>query len=109
MTCDKSCPVSVSSLCAPCLDTLEIKNVVLMGININTCVLNNSFTAFKFDYRFAVLSDCAASMYGGDLHVPERQNIARCLGWVVTNEQFFEKLNAGAVAGQPGHTARVSA
>jgi nicotinamidase-related amidase len=74
------------------LDTLGVKTVVLMGINTNTCVLNTAFTAFNFDYRVVVLSDCVASMYGDDLHVLGLQNISRCLGWVVTNEQFFEKL-----------------
>ena len=74
------------------LQTLGVKNVVLMGINTNTCVLNTSFTAFNFDYRVVVLSDCAASMYGDDLHVLGLQNVARCLGWVLSNEQLFEKL-----------------
>lgn len=76
------------------LDTLGVKNVVMMGINTNTCVLNTSFTAFNFDYRVVVLSDCVASMYGDDLHVLGLQNIARCLGWVISNEQFFEKIGA---------------
>jgi nicotinamidase-related amidase len=74
------------------LDALKISNVVLMGINTNTCVLNTAFTAFNFDYRVVVLSDCVASMYGDDLHVLGLQNVARCLGWVITNEQFFEKV-----------------
>jgi nicotinamidase-related amidase len=80
------------------LDTLGAKNVVLMGINTNTCVLNTSFTAFNFDYRVVVLSDCVASMYGDDLHVLGLQNVARCLGWVITNEQLFEKIRADAMA-----------
>ena len=74
------------------LDCLRIRNLVLMGINTNTCVLNTSFTAFNYDYRVVVLSDCVASMYGDDLHVLGLQNVARCLGWVITNQQFFEKL-----------------
>jgi nicotinamidase-related amidase len=74
------------------LDTLGVKNLLLMGINTNTCVLNTSFSAFNFDYRVVVLSDCVASMYGDDLHVLGLQNVARCLGWVITNEQLFEKL-----------------
>jgi biuret amidohydrolase len=75
------------------LDTLGVKSVVLMGINTNTCVLNTAFTAFNFDYRVVVLSDCVASMYGDDLHVLGLQNVARCLGWVITNEQFVDKIN----------------
>jgi biuret amidohydrolase len=74
------------------LDTLGVKSVVLMGINTNTCVLNTAFSAFNFDYRVVVLSDCVASMYGDDLHVLGLQNVARCLGWVITNEQLFDKL-----------------
>lgn len=35
-------------------------------------------------------------MYGDDLHVLGLQNIARCLGWVITNEQLFEKLRNSA-------------
>jgi len=78
------------------LDTLGVRNVVLMGINTNTCVLNTAFSAFNFDYRVVVLSDCVASMYGDDLHVLGLQNIARCLGWVITSGQFFEKIGEGA-------------
>ena len=63
----------------------------------NTCVLNTSFTAFNFDYRVVVLSDCVASMYGDDLHVLGLQNVARCLGWVITNEQLFEKLGSAEI------------
>jgi len=74
------------------LETLKVKNVVLMGINTNTCVLNTSFTAFNYDYRVVVLPDCVASMYGDDLHVLGLQNVARCLGWVISNEQLFAKL-----------------
>jgi nicotinamidase-related amidase len=83
------------------LDILKAKTVVLMGINTNTCVLNTAFTAFNFDYRVVVLSDCVASMYGDDLHVLGLQNVSRCLGWVVTNEQFFEKLKEESHELQP--------
>jgi nicotinamidase-related amidase len=74
------------------LDMLGVKTTVFMGINTNTCVLNTSFTAFNYDYRVVVLSDCVASMYGDDLHVLGLQNISRCLGWVISNQQFFEKM-----------------
>jgi nicotinamidase-related amidase len=78
------------------LDTLGVRNTAFMGINTNTCVLNTSFTAFNFDYRVVVLADCVASMYGDDLHALGLQNVARCLGWVLTNEQLFEKIRASA-------------
>jgi nicotinamidase-related amidase len=78
------------------LGILGVKNVCLMGINTNTCVLNTAFTAFNHDYRVIVLSDCVASMYGDDLHVLGLQNVARCLGWTLDNAEFREKLEAGA-------------
>jgi nicotinamidase-related amidase len=56
-----------------------------MGINTNTCVLNTAFTAFNLNYEVVVLSDCVASMYGEDLHVFGLQNVARCIGWVLSN------------------------
>lgn len=83
------------------LDVLKTKTVVLMGINTNTCVLNTAFSAFNFSYRVVVLSDCVASMYGDDLHELGLQNVSRCLGWVITNEQFFEKLKEEKHALQP--------
>jgi nicotinamidase-related amidase len=77
------------------LQVLGIKNVCLMGINTNTCVLNTAFTAMNKDYRVVVLSDCVASMYGDDLHELGLQNIFRCLGWVADNSTFKAKLEQG--------------
>jgi nicotinamidase-related amidase len=79
------------------LEILRVKNVILMGINTNTCVLNTAFTAFNHDYCVVVASDCVASMYGDDLHVLGLQNVARCLGWVFSNEDIKAKLEQGAV------------
>src|SRR5215831_12178917 len=68
------------------LKGLGASTVALMGINTNTCVLNTAFSAFNLDYRVLVLSDCVTSMYGEDLHVLGLQNVARCLGWVLSNQ-----------------------
>jgi len=65
-----------------------------MGINTNTCVLNTAFTAHNLNYRTVVLSDCVASMYGDDLHELGLQNIQRCLGWVISNDEFKQKIDA---------------
>lgn len=87
------------------LDVLGVKTLCIMGINTNTCVLNTSFTAFNNDYRVVVLSDCVGSMYGDDLHALGLQNVARCLGWVVTNEQLVAKMGAGAPAARAARAA----
>jgi biuret amidohydrolase len=77
------------------LRILGVKTVVLTGINTNTCVLNTAFSALDRDFAVVVISDCVASMYGEDLHVFGLQNIARCIGWVLTVGEFEEKLKAG--------------
>ena len=77
------------------LNALGAKNVCLMGINTNTCIMNTAFTAFNKDYSTVVLSDCVASMYGDDLHELGLQNIFRCIGWVADNETFKAKLEEG--------------
>jgi biuret amidohydrolase len=74
------------------LKSLGVRTICLMGINTNTCVLNTAFTAFNLNYQVVVLSDCVASMYGEDLHVFGLQNVARCIGWVLSNEQLCAKL-----------------
>ncbi len=40
------------------------------------------------------------SMYGPDLHVLGLQNVMRCLGLVLDNEEFMEKVAEGAEAGK---------
>ena len=73
---------------------LEVDTVVLMGINTNTCVLCAAFESFNLAYKTVVISDCVASMYGQDLHALGLQNVARCLGWVLTVNGFKEKVKA---------------
>ena len=74
------------------LRTLDIKTVVLMGINTNTCVMNTAFSAFNRDFQVVVIEDCVASMYGEDLHVLGLENVKRCLGYVLSASEFKEKI-----------------
>lgn len=87
------------------LRILGVKTVVLTGINTNTCVLNTAFSALDRDFAVVVIADCVASMYGEDLHAFGLQNIARCIGWVLTVEEFEEKVKAGAAREAVGVTA----
>ena len=74
------------------LRILGVDTVALIGINTNTCILCSSFEAANRGFKVIVISDCVASAYGDDLHVSALQNIARCLGWVLTIPEFEEKL-----------------
>ena len=44
------------------------------------------------------MSDCVASMYGDDLHAFGLENVKRCLGWVLTVDEFMAKVEAGRTA-----------
>ena len=74
------------------LQALNADTVVVIGINTNTCVLNTAFTSANKNYKVIVISDCVGTMYGEDLHVFALQNISRCLGWVLTSDQFEQKV-----------------
>lgn len=92
------------------LQALGTQTVILAGINTNTCVQCAAFESCNRNLATVVISDCVASMYGEDLHFLGLQNIARCLGWVLTGDQLLAKLGAGAspapsVAGAPAGRA----
>ena len=74
------------------LRTLDVKTLVLMGINTNTCVMNTAFSAFNRDFQVVVIEECVASMYGEDLHVLGLENVKRCLGYVLSAAEFKEKI-----------------
>jgi nicotinamidase-related amidase len=73
-----------------------IETVLLIGINTNTCVQCAAFEAFNRDYAVVVVSDCVHSMYGDDLHEFGLDNVARCIGWVLSVDQVVEKLEQRA-------------
>lgn len=74
------------------LRVLGTETVVLTGINTNTCVLNTAFTACNRDFQVVVISDCVASMYGEDLHLLGLENVKRCLGYVLSVDEFEQKI-----------------
>ncbi|WP_448600965.1 cysteine hydrolase family protein [Thermoflexus hugenholtzii] len=74
----------------------QIETVILAGINTNTCVLCTAFEAFNRDLRVVVAADAVASMYGEDLHILGLENVARCLGWVLTVDEILNHLRARA-------------
>jgi nicotinamidase-related amidase len=77
------------------LQILDVDTVLLIGINTNTCVQCAAFEAFNRDYKTIVVSDCVHSMYGADLHDFGLENVARCIGWVLSTDEVLEKLGTG--------------
>jgi nicotinamidase-related amidase len=71
------------------------ETVVLTGINTDTCVFSTAFSSSNRGYQTVVLSDCVASMRGRDHHWMALELMSRSIAWVLTNEEFKEKLRAG--------------
>jgi len=80
------------------LQMLGVNTLVLVGINTNTCVQCAAFESLNRDLKTIVISDCVHSMYGDDLHFFGLQNVARCLGWVLTSDEVMRKLEARSAA-----------
>jgi len=80
------------------LQQLKIDTVVLVGINTNTCVQCAAFESLNRDLKTIVIAEGVQSMYGDDLHAFALLNISRCLGWVLTLDQFVAKVESRRAA-----------
>lgn len=76
------------------LRTYKAKNVLLSGINTDTCVYSTTFTAANLGYTPVVLSDCVASMRGADSHEMALELMARSIAWVMPSDQVLKILES---------------
>jgi nicotinamidase-related amidase len=76
------------------LRELGVDTVVLAGIDTSTTVLCAAFESLNRDLRTVVVSDCVRSLFGDDLHHFGLQNVARCLGWVLTVDELAAKVES---------------
>lgn len=74
------------------LRELGVDTVVLAGVDTSTSVLCAAFESLNRDLRTIVVSDCVQSLFGDDLHYFGLQNVARCLGWVLTLDELTAKV-----------------
>jgi len=74
------------------LRELGVDTVVLAGVDTSTSVLCAAFESVNRDLRTIVVSDCVRSLFGDDLHFFGLQNVARCLGWVLTVDELAAKV-----------------
>jgi biuret amidohydrolase len=74
------------------LRELGVDTVVLAGVDTSTSVLCAAFESLNRDLRTIVVSDCVHSLFGDDLHFFGLQNVARCLGWVLTVDELASKV-----------------
>jgi nicotinamidase-related amidase len=74
------------------LRELGVDTVVLAGVDTSTSVLCAAFESLNRDLRTIVVADCVQSLFGDDLHFFGLQNVARCLGWVLTVDELAAKV-----------------
>ena len=75
---------------------LKPEAVVITGINTDTCVYATAFSTSNRGYRPIVISDCVASTRGKDSHQMALELMARSIAWVLTVEEFKQKVQTGA-------------
>jgi nicotinamidase-related amidase len=80
------------------LRNLEVKTLVICGVNTNNCVLCACFEAFNRDYRVVVMRDVCASMNGPDYHDAAIKLIEAALGWVVDSDTVIAALQPASAA-----------
>jgi nicotinamidase-related amidase len=73
---------------------LQVDTLVLTGINTDTCVYSTTFAASNRGYAPIVISDCVASMRGKDAHWMALELMSRSIAWVLTVEQFKQKVRS---------------
>lgn len=73
-------------------NALRPETVVLSGINTDTCVYSTTFSTANRGYQPVVISDCVASMRGKDVHRLALEVMSRGIAWVLTVEEFKEKV-----------------
>jgi nicotinamidase-related amidase len=73
---------------------MQVDTVVLTGINTDTCVYATTFGASIRGFKPIVISDCVASTRGKDHHWMALELMSRSIAWVLTVEEFKEKIRA---------------
>lgn len=70
------------------LRTRDIDDLIVAGVNTNTCVQCTSFEAYNRGYGLTVVENCVGSMYGEEFHEWGLANIDAALGNVVSLEDI---------------------
>lgn len=74
--------------------TYQAENVLLSGVNTDTCVYSTTFTTANLGYTPVVVSDCVASMRGEDSHDMALELMARSIAWVMPSSEVLGLLQA---------------
>jgi biuret amidohydrolase len=67
-------------------------NVILTGVNTDTCVYSTAFSTANRGYRPIVVRECCGSMRGIDRHEKALELMSRSIAWVVGLDELLAKL-----------------
>lgn len=74
---------------------LGVETLILAGVNTNTCVMCTAFDSTNRDFRVVVAEQGVDSMDGERMHRFALESIAASLGWVLSNDEILQALDAG--------------
>lgn len=79
------------------LDSLNIRRIVVGGVNTNNCVLHTCFDAHARDRAVVVLEDACGSMNGDDYHRAAIRQIEAAIGWVTDVGDLKKLVGDGTI------------
>jgi nicotinamidase-related amidase len=68
------------------------ENIIITGVNTDTCVYSTTFSTANRGYRPIVVRDGCGSMRGIDRHEKALELMSRSIAWVVDLDELLEKL-----------------
>ena len=69
------------------------ENILICGVNTDTCVYGTTFGASNRGYKPILVEDCVGSMRGKELHISALNIISKSIGWVIKKNEIYKKLD----------------
>ena len=69
------------------------ENILICGVNTDTCVYGTTFGASNRGYKPILVEDCVGSMRGKEQHLSALNIISKSIGWVIKKNEIYKKLD----------------
>ena len=69
------------------------ENILICGVNTDTCVYGTTFGASNRGYKPILVEDCVGSMRGKKQHISALNIISKSIGWVIKKNEIYKKLD----------------
>ena len=69
------------------------ENILICGVNTDTCVYGTTFGASNRGYKPILVEDCIGSMRGKEQHISALNIISKSIGWVIKKNEIYKKLD----------------